>query len=286
MRLEKNDFKSRRGMMVTDLDGTLLTSERTVSDADLETLRELGRQGIPRVIATGRSLFSFKRTEGLQLPIDYVIFSTGAGILRVSDGHIFRDINLDPEMVSLAMDALRKASLDFMVHLPVPDNHRFSYRCGKVENHDFTRRIELYKDVCRPLDGNGEAFGPAAQLLAIVPPSKSLQVIEDLRKNLPALNVIRTTSPLDGKSTWIEIFHRNVSKGLAAEWLSAELGIPKRLTLSVGNDFNDLDLLDWAGTSFVVGNAPDVLKEKYAAVASHNHNGVTEAVSRWLENLE
>ena len=68
------------GLFITDFDGTLLRSDRTFSDDDLEALHRLGRLNICRVIATGRSIFSFNTVVGPDLPLDFVIFSTGAGM--------------------------------------------------------------------------------------------------------------------------------------------------------------------------------------------------------------
>jgi len=50
----------------------------------------------------------------------------------------------------------------------------------------------------------------------------------------------------------------------------------------VGNDYNDLDLLEWAGKSYVVENAPTDLKARFPAVASNNHGGVAEAAKSLL----
>jgi hydroxymethylpyrimidine pyrophosphatase-like HAD family hydrolase len=64
--------------------------------------------------------------------------------------------------------------------------------------------------------------------------------------------------------------------------LTAEFDIDPGQTLSIGNDYNDLDLLEWTTSSFVVENAPDDLKERFPVVASHNESGVAEAIQRWL----
>ncbi len=108
-----------------------------------------------------------------------------------------------------------------------------------------------------------------------------------LRKRLPEFNIIRTTSPLDEKSTWIEVFPENASKSIAAEWLTDRLNISSSKVLAIGNDFNDLDLLEWSGTRFVVANAPGELRSKYRTVSSNDNNGVAEAINLWLsENGE
>jgi len=194
-----------------------------------------------------------------------------------------RSVSLEAGEVRQAVAVLRSLQLDFMVQRPIPDTHVFGYSAATPANLDFEARISLYRPFAFPLDDNIDGFGPATQLVAIVPPAQAPAALAAVRQKLTALTVIQTTSPLDGRSTWIELFPSGISKGLTAEWLAGELGIPRTRTLSVGNDFNDLDLLEWAQTRFVTANAPAELKERFPAVASNNQGGVTEAIERWLK---
>ncbi|UCF92643.1 MAG: HAD hydrolase family protein [Desulfobacterales bacterium] len=276
------NLKKPPGLFITDFDGTLLRSDRTVADNDLVALKNLGRRGFVRSIATGRSFHSFKTVAGADLPIDYVIFSTGAGVCHHPTRRIIRKTALEAAEVQRAMQVLLAAGLDFMVHRPIPDNHVFAYWGSPGDNPDFQKRLALYRPYAFPLDQSGDGFGPATQLLAVVPAPQSKRALGIVRRELPDLSIIQTTSPLDGQSTWIEIFPPSVSKSLTAAWLTAALGIRPRDVLAVGNDFNDLDLLEWSGTSFVVSNAPEALKRRFPAVASHDEAGVAEAVARWL----
>lgn len=281
------DIRSRfeekpRGMFLTDFDGTLLRSDRTFAPEDIDALNRLGENRIVRVIATGRSLFSFNMVADEHLPVDFVIFSTGAGIALHPDGKIIRKCHLDGHEVKLAGDLLVQAKLDFMIHRPIPENHRFAYIAANSHNPDFERRKDLYSKFSSPLRQSIGAFGHATQLLAVVPASKGRQALEMIQNQLPGFNVIHTTSPLDGESTWIEIFPANVSKSLTASWLAEQLEIDKKQIASVGNDYNDLDLLQWTTNSYVVANAPQALKNQFTAVASNNACGFADAVDRWL----
>ena len=271
-----------RGLFVCDFDGTLLRSDRSFSDADLEALRQLDALGIVRVIATGRSIYSLNTVSISELPVDFIIFSSGAGVIQHPGGQIIRKVSLEAQEVNRAIAILRADDLDFMVHRPIPDNHVFGYFESTPANADFRRRIDLYSQFAFPLEEVSDGFGAATQLLAILPPAGSPQIIETIRKKLPGFNIIQTTSPLDGQSIWIEIFPATVSKGLTVAWLTAEFDLDSGQTLSIGNDYNDLDLLEWTASSFVVENAPDVLKERFPVVASHNESGVAEAIGRWL----
>ena len=161
------------GLFIMDLDGTLLRSDRTFAGPDLEALRMLGNLNVVRTIATGRSLASFDTVIVSDLPVDYLIFSTGAGVLRYPDREIIRKVHLDPHGVGQACAVLSAHRLDFMVHRTIPDNHMFAYFRSGDSNPDFERRIELYQQFAVPLEGAADDFGPATQLLAVVPPGNA-----------------------------------------------------------------------------------------------------------------
>jgi hydroxymethylpyrimidine pyrophosphatase-like HAD family hydrolase len=274
------------GLFITDLDGTLLRSDRTLSGADAAALLRLAERRVVRVVATGRSLFSFNTVPVADLPVDFIIFSTGAGVAEHPGGRVLRGVSLQPAELRQALDLLRRLGLDFMVHRAVPESHVFAYHAQRRPHPDFERRLEIYRRFAFPLDDDLAGFGPAAQLVAIIPQESTQAVLEAVRRDLGSMTVIRTTSPLDGQSTWIEIFPAEVSKSRTADWLASRLGIPRQRTLSVGNDYNDLDLLEWAHTRFVVANAPADLRARFPGVRSNNEGGVNDAISRWLAAVD
>ena len=106
-----------------------------------------------------------------------------------------------------------------------------------------------------------------------------------IEQALSEFSVVRATSPLNEQFLWIEIFNRKVSKSQAISWLAKELDVKRQEVVAVGNDYNDLDMLKWAGHSFVVRNAPQTLKDKFTSrdklmeVASNNDCGVSEAIN-------
>ena len=281
-RSDWHNGQSPIGLFVCDFDGTLLRTDRSFSNDDLEALKKLGELGIARAIATGRSLYSINTLPISNLPVDFLIFSSGAGINRHADGLIIRKAGMEAHQVRQAIQILQANRLDFMVHRPIPDNHAFCYFESTADNADFNRRIDIYRQFATPLDRKQDGFDRATQLLAVVPPGDARPLIQTLRRAMPDFNIIQTTSPLDGCSTWIEIFPPTVSKSLAAEWLAGKFSLNANQALSIGNDYNDLDLLDWAGCSFVVRNAPPDLTGRFPTVASNDNGGVAEAVRRWL----
>ena len=274
-----------KGMVVTDFDGTLRSSQGRISTEDINTLHELEKSGYLRVIATGRSLFSLWKAITPAFPVDYIIFSSGAGIFDCEHKRIIRKAALEPAQVRKIAELLILLNSDFMIHFPIPGNHKFLYFATGRENSDFNKRRGLYKEFSTPFDGCIKSLGPGTQFVAIEPPGPDASSFTRIQKKLPGFSVLRTTSPLDGSSTWIEIFPENISKSHTADWLANIFGLGPEDSVSIGNDYNDFDLLNWAGTAFVVANAPEDMKRCFQKVSSNDESGLTEAVRKWLDKF-
>jgi hydroxymethylpyrimidine pyrophosphatase-like HAD family hydrolase len=271
-----------KGMVVTDLDGTLFQEDHRISARNYQTLLDLGRRGILRVIATGRHLYSAHKVLSPDFPIDFLIFSSGAGILAWPGQELLFSASMNSQEVSLAYASLTRRSLDFMVHRPIPENHYFLYFSSGQSNPDFEARCRLYRDFAVPGALQSNPAAEACQLVAIEPYFRKVSRYSEIREELDRLTVVRTTSPLDGRSRWIEIFSKDVSKSLAAIRIARGSGIPEKAVMAIGNDYNDLDLLQWAARSFVVNDAPKELLDVFPAVHSGDQSDFSKAVSLWL----
>jgi Cof subfamily protein (haloacid dehalogenase superfamily) len=282
-----------QGLFVVDLDGTLLTSQRQIAQKDLDALARLQELDYLIAIATGRSNYSFDQLmtklgysgSGNTLPVDYVIFSTGAGIMNFPSKRLLKSFTLSPEDVCCTVDYLERSGLDYMIHRPVPDTHHFLYSLNGDNNPDFQTRLAMYGDYARPISTETlNCFGGATQVLCIIPDDRGHQLAAEIAGVLKQCSVIKATSPLDHKSIWVEIFAPTVSKSKAVKWLADSFGLQRNSICAVGNDYNDEDLLRWAGSSFIVDNAPPSLKALFQGVASNDNCGVAEAVTRLLTN--
>lgn len=269
-------------MVVTDLDGTLLNPQQQISDEDVQSLKLLGDNKVYRVIATGRSIYSLNKVIPTDFPIDYLIFSSGSGILNWNTKEILHAQSLNSDEVVIIARFLTKMNIDFMIQKPIPDNHHFVYHQTGDENPDFFHRIKIYEQFARPLTSDLKEFGDACQFVAIIP--KDVSIYEIIKNKLSQFKVIRTTSPFDGNSIWIEIFPKAVSKGAAAAWLCQRLGCDPTAVVGIGNDYNDIDLLNWTQHSIIVANAPQELKQKFEITDSNINSGFTKAVQKKFIN--
>jgi Cof subfamily protein (haloacid dehalogenase superfamily) len=281
----------KKKLFITDFDRTLLRDDKTIAQKDINILKNLKKKGVVSCVATGRSIYSFRNIlKGFKykLPIDYLIFSTGAGIMDFSKGKILKSFSLKESDVIYIADYFEKCEIDYMVHRPVPETHYFVYRSSGSENQDFKDRINLYKEYSSSLEQlkklNG--FGKSTEVLSVVPCESvyaKSDMIEKIKQDLSQFSVIIATSPLDHRSLWIEVFNKDVSKSKAAAFLTGNIGVDKEDVFSIGNDYNDIDLLKWSGRGFVVENAPEDLKKLFEQVPSNNNCGVSTAVEKCIK---
>ncbi len=265
------------GLIAFDLDGTVGTAQG-VPEQNRTMLRELGQKPVVRVAATGRTLRSFFQSPYASLDVDYVVFSSGLGVFDVRTRQITSSAGLNAEQIRQIASLLQARQVDFALHCPVPDNHCFFvFRTGQP-NPDLDSRCANNPDHF-PWPDQLPRF--ASQFLVILPP-RNASLHEQIQAALPGLSVIRATSPLDGKSLWLEIFPPAICKSRAVADLAGKYGLKSEQVLAVGNDYNDLDLLRWAGSRSVVADSPLELLREFSRVGACACGGCAEAIHRWL----
>ncbi len=269
-----------RSIVATDFDGTLLQSDHTVSDRSRDTLEMLGEMGVLRVIATGRSFFSLQKVLKEDLPVDYLIVASGAGIYCRESKELIYTTNLSLSDTEFIGDHLTGLGCDFMIHHPLPDNHKFLFHHKNNSNQDYHQRFNIYEEHAKPLRNYLELPDGSSQFLIIDPPGGT--VFNKLSSILSQYTVIRTTSPLDHESTWIEVFPLKTDKGKTLKILTENYNLGAANVLTIGNDFNDVHMLRWAEESRVVSNAHEDLKAEFKTVGSNDNEGFSEAVEEWL----
>jgi hypothetical protein len=195
---------------------------------------------------------------------------------------IIRSKSLGKEHIHKVADFFLKNRLDFSIHDPIPDTHYFHWYASNQPNADFLERLKIYSRFAKTCDH--KELTVASQLLAIT--DNYNKILKKIRKEFVSLNIIRTTSPLNLKTVWIEVFPGDVSKGCAAKWLCQLLEVDPQNCMSVGNDFNDLAMLEWTPRSFVMQNAASELRDKFDTVPDNDNDGFSHAIERWLKELK
>jgi hydroxymethylpyrimidine pyrophosphatase-like HAD family hydrolase len=263
-----------RSLVALDLDGTLLTSLKKPCPAAMAFLAHLDQSETIRVIATGRNVSSATRavqpcaTEAC--PIDYVVAGSGGIVIHWPTQRVVAR-NVLADAAAPVAAALVRAHMPFFLLKGPPSNHEclfhHPHRPHGITEHglrDFCRRVEEYKDHARPfsaatfrtMEEAPEGFGQFL-LMGVLDVEATKQLIVD---SVPADSVRFVTLTSDTGVQWLEVLPAHVSKANGIAQIAALHGVAASACVAMGNDWNDLDMLEWAGTGCVVGNAPNCLK--------------------------
>ena len=274
------EAKKMLKLVATDLDGTFLKNDKSITKENQDTLKSLGERGILRVVATGRNLKKTQEVIAKHIPFDYIVFSSGAGVYDCKNEKILFFQNLDKNVVRILSDFLVIRDLNFHLFQPVPANYKCWYHRGSDACSEFETYFEFHQNDAEPLPLNHTLDSEACQFLVVFPQEmdRFMRLKEEIQQNFPDVKVVRTSSPLETGYIWMEIFHHSVSKGNGVKFLCDFLQIEHECTLGIGNDYNDLDLLEFTNYSYMVENGPPELKMRFLPTRSNEENAFAWAV--------
>jgi Cof subfamily protein (haloacid dehalogenase superfamily) len=256
-------------LVATDLDGTILRRDATVSARTVAALTRAERAGARVVFATGRTprhavpvLASF----GYQ---GTVICANGALIYDMRGAAVVGEHLIPARELAAAASALRRAIPGIGVAVEYADGMA---RDDRYEPHSWDGSST------QPPLADAELFArDAAKLLGRHP---SLSADELLARAAPAIGEIVTVCHSNGPRL-VEAMAAGVSKGSALAEMAGRLGIAARDVVAFGDMPNDLPMLAWAGTSYGVANAhKEVLAIVDEVIASNEEDGVAAVIER------
>lgn len=258
-------------LVATDLDGTFLKNDKTVSKKNLEALQWLGERKIVRVAATGRNLRKVKDVLKENIPFDFVVYSSGAGVVDWRSGIQLFNQNLVRDSVKKLLRYFINEKLNFHAFFPTPENHKHWYYRGENYSEEFERYFNFNKNFAYPLDPENLPDTEMCQFLLIIPEDekKFSKMENEIEALCSEIRVIRASSPITKGYIWIEVFHRSVSKGNGIRHICEMLNIDRKNALGIGNDYNDFDLLEFTGYSFLTENSPPEIKNSYPGIPSN-----------------
>lgn len=267
-------------LIATDLDGTFLKNDRTVSEKNIEALHLLGEKNITRVAATGRNLRKVNEVLSTEVPFDYIVYSSGAGVYDWQGQKQLYDQNIHTDSANRLSRYFLEKDFNFYAFRPVPNNHMLWYRKGKNECEEFNRYLTFHKSFVQKFPENGKTKDGLCQFLLIIPEDEDVfsELKSEIESQCTEIRVIRSSSPVTKGYIWVEVFHRSVSKGRGVKQICDLLKISTKNTVGIGNDYNDLDLLDFTAHSYLTENAPEVLKNRFIPAPSNENDAFAHII--------
>lgn len=251
-------------LVATDLDGTLLRTDGTVSGATRRVLAAVEETGVPVVFVTGRPLRWMADLWPMVGAHGIAVVGNGAVVYDVAAGAVRRLRGIERVAGLAVLDAIRSAVPGVLFAFEDLDGIA-------VESADFK-------------DGLTDRVGPFAQLW-----SDSVTKVLVRHPGLDAAELPDAVTAAVGDAatvTWsmpglVEISATGVTKAAALAEVAADLGVPADEVVAFGDMPNDLPMLAWAGTSYAVANAhPSVLDTADHVVAANDADGVARTLAR------
>jgi Cof subfamily protein (haloacid dehalogenase superfamily) len=274
-------------VLAIDIDGTLLDSRGRLPDAHRDALVGAVAQGIEVALVTGRS-FHFTKPIADLLPIPLtLVVNNGAVVKRKTGETEIRNL-LSREAARVVLDETRHLEDSVAVVFDRPDERQIVF-----ERMDWShphRRGYYEKNKAFIL----QTPAPLAEILVEDP----IQVmfnggVAPMRELVTALRSLPVADRISVAITeyeprnfsLVDVNAAGCSKGTTlARWAAAR-GVTAGEIMAVGDNLNDVEMLDFAGTAVVMGNATDVLKSRgYHLTGSNDEGGLAAAIHRHTLN--
>jgi len=271
-------------MLAVDIDGTLLNSQFHISQTDIDALLRAHESGVEVLLVTGRR-HTFALPMAQQLGFDLWLISSNGAITRSIHGESFHRDLLPVETCRHLCGAMRefrgntvitfdKESKGALV-LERMDELTVSIQRWLEKNLQFIEFVVPLEDALATDPVQTMFCGPIARM------REALSCLESSRLR-EHITVVRTEYPLRDLSI-VDVLNRDCCKGHAVERWARHRGIAREQVMAIGDNYNDLEMLAFAGRPFIMGNASEELKARgWPVTLSNDENGVAAAIEQVL----
>jgi|SRR5579863_3325609 len=271
-------------LLAADIDGTLLTPQFQISAADLAALRRANQEGVEVVLVTGRR-HTFALPIAQQLGFDLWLISSNGAITRSVSGETFHRDLLPAETARKLCVAMREFRGNTVIQFDRDGKGALALEHMQELSVSIQRWLEKnleYIDFVIPLEDSLTTdpvqvmfCGPIARMHAALAALASSDFEQDI-------TVLRTEYPGRDLSI-VDVLDQGCSKGHALERWANHRGIPREQVMAIGDNYNDIEMLVFAGVPFIMGNASEELRGRgWAVTLPNDQNGVAAAIEQAL----
>ena len=281
MPLNQNQDQKDIKLLVLDIDGTIAGHSNTLSHRVKEVIAAVQARGIKVAIATGRmycSALRFHQEIGSRMPL---VAYQGAWIQDPNTQEIHRHLSVSREIALQLLEYFEQPNLRSLLSVHFYINDQLYVR-------EITKETEIYAE------RSGVTPLPVGDLRQLLDhePTKILalcddanliqQLLANLRRRYKPTELYMTTSV----ATFLEAANTHVNKGNAVRYLAEEmLGLESHNVMTIGDNFNDVEMLSYAGISVAMGDAPaEVQAIAHWVAPSVELDGAAIAMEKFLLN--
>ncbi|HZJ82765.1 MAG TPA: Cof-type HAD-IIB family hydrolase [Clostridia bacterium] len=259
-------------LIVVDLDDSLLGSDLKISPKNHEALVQAMDQGVLVTIATGR-MFRSAVVYARQLGLDVPIITYQGGLIKSTfSNKVLYNQTLGLDVSKKIVDLCRAKGLYLQIYM----GDEYYIEEPNAYSRKYHKQVGVEGIVVGPLDKFLKE--PPNKLLIMDEPGRIPEFGREFTEILGDQIEITTSKP-----EFLEFTHRDATKGRALEYLATTRGIPKDEIIAIGDSFNDISMISYAGLGIVMGNAPMEVQE-YAdyVTGTNDDDGVAQAIDKFI----
>lgn len=267
-------------VIVCDLDGTLLNSEKRISAKNLQAIKSARAKGVFTTICSGRvpaMLEAYSRELSIEIPL---IAANGAVVYDVASKCHLHTEKIPADVIAPVLDFFRHYDYGVLgsaggYFTPVSKRIERFIQYNEIARQQGLEEIPLHYIE----DGNyNQAL--SMDIYKVLVSELSPGDIDKARDFLNTRSDLEYTSSDHGL---LDISAIGVNKGMGVTKLARLMGLPKDAVCAIGDFFNDISMFRSAGLSIAMGNAhPDVKSEAMAVTTSNNADGVAIAIEKYI----
>ncbi|HEY9626539.1 MAG TPA: Cof-type HAD-IIB family hydrolase [Coleofasciculaceae cyanobacterium] len=267
-------------LLVLDLDGTIVGSSNQIRPTVKRAIQAVQAKGVQVAIATGRmyrSALRFHQDLGSLLPL---MSYQGALIKHPADQVISRHLTVPKDLAVQLLDYFDQPDLRqrLSVHAYIDD--RLYVRELTPDSVEYAKRSNIEPIVAGRLQDVVAEREPTKLLALCEQPALIDQVLVSLGQLYSPEQLYFTKSV----ATFFEATHPNANKGNAVQYLAENvLGLRSENVMAIGDNFNDLEMIQYAGVGVAMGGAPDAVKAQANWVAPDvEADGAVAAIEQFV----
>jgi Cof subfamily protein (haloacid dehalogenase superfamily) len=271
-------------LLAVDIDGTLLNPQFQIAERDLAALRRASDEGIEIVVVTGRR-HTFALPIVQQLGLDLWVISSNGAITRSLSGETFHRDLLPAETCRKLCLAMREFRGNTVLTFDTESKGAIVLERMDELTASIQRWLEKnlqYIDFVIPIEDS--LTTDPVQAMFCGPIARMHQAMDMLATSALSqdITVLRTEYPVRDLSI-VDVLNHGCSKGHALERWARHRGIAREEVMAVGDNFNDIEMLAFAGLPFIMGNACEELRRNGWSVTLPNDQcGVAAAIEQVL----
>ena len=271
-------------LIAIDIDGTLLDSTHQIPEANQHAIVEATSRGIEVALVTGRRYtFAMPIAERVAAPLTMVV-NNGA-LIRSKQGETYYRQLLPRDTARRVLEATQEFRLGALVQFDRPLERQICYELIDWENpkrSEYWRRNREFISECVPLEACLAEEDPI-QLMY----TGGVAAMRQLAERLTGLGFAReysfqVTQYEYRDFTLVDVLHAQVSKGAALREWCAQRGYERSEVMAMGDNFNDREMLEFAGVPVVMGNSVAELRtDGWYVTGTNDEAGVGQAIERF-----